>query len=227
VSRNGAPPPPLDDVALMQLADGELGEAEAAALEAALEGDPAAQTKLAALAEIGEGVRSHLELEADAVSARLDAMWSKVEAQIQRAPAQAAVPAGRATATAGKEPVPTTDSVPAPRRSARPEPDAGVWQRFTAWFDGSHLLTGALGAAAAAVLLLVLRQPREVIVERMVQGPAPPTVVQTAALEARAPEVEQLEVSGGTGTVFTIPDDEGQGATAIIWVTPDETEVPL
>jgi hypothetical protein len=100
------------------------------------------------------------------------------------------------------------------------------------WVDGhrGHLLTGALSAGAVAAIAFVVREP-----EVRVVTIAGPTVTVPAKPDGGAagggdpmvmvttpPEVESLEVSGGTGTVFTIEDEEGGSDTAVIWITPDD-----
>lgn len=66
------------DVELMEHADGER----------ALTGlDPAAREKVAAIGELGELVRGHLELSADAVPrARFEQIWDAVDKEIGKAP---------------------------------------------------------------------------------------------------------------------------------------------
>jgi hypothetical protein len=39
--------------------------------------------------------------------------------------------------------------------------------------------------------------------------------------------VVELDVVNGSGSVFTIPDENGKGGAAVIWVTFAETEGPL
>jgi hypothetical protein len=41
------------------------------------------------------------------------------------------------------------------------------------------------------------------------------------------PVVERLDVTGGSGTILTIPGDEGENPTTVIWVTRDDMEGPL
>ena len=48
----------------------------------------------------------------------------------------------------------------------------------------------------------------------------PPTIQLQSALAPSPPEVESLVVTGGTGTVFTVTDEDGE--TAVIWVEPDD-----
>jgi anti-sigma factor RsiW len=68
------------DLELMEHADGERDDAE---LAAALERDPDARAKLEAVQQIGELVRGHLELSADAVhDAKFAAMWRRIDGQL-------------------------------------------------------------------------------------------------------------------------------------------------
>ena len=68
------------DLELMEHADGELDDADVAAR---IERDPEARAKVDAVRQIGELVRGHLELSADAVhDARFAAMWRRVDDQL-------------------------------------------------------------------------------------------------------------------------------------------------
>jgi anti-sigma factor RsiW len=64
----------------MEHADGELADAE---LAARIERDPDACAKVQAIKQIGELVRGHLELSADAVhDAKFAAMWRRIDDQL-------------------------------------------------------------------------------------------------------------------------------------------------
>jgi anti-sigma factor RsiW len=68
------------DLELMEHADGENADADVAAR---IERDPDARAKVEAVKQIGELVRGHLELSADAVhDARFAAMWRRVDGQL-------------------------------------------------------------------------------------------------------------------------------------------------
>jgi hypothetical protein len=191
----------------MMLADGELDAAEASALERVAGAN--GTLKVAAVREVGDLVRGHLELAADDADDRLNGLWDLVERRLDRdeAPVEA-----KAKAAAVESP--------------------GVWSRFVRWIEGhrAHLLTGALSAGAVAALAFVLREePRVEIRTVQVEVPAKGGVDAGVAgggdpmvLVATPPEVESLEVNGGTGTVFTIEDEDGGTETAVIWVTPDD-----
>ncbi|NJO35006.1 MAG: hypothetical protein HC869_19715 [Rhodospirillales bacterium] len=53
-------------------------------------------------------------------------------------------------------------------------------------------------------------------------GDAVGTTALPATFVSAPPEVESLDVPNGTGTVLTMEDEDG--ATAIVWVTPDDAE---
>jgi hypothetical protein len=77
MSRSPSAPSDLD---LMEHADGEQDDAE---LTAELERDADARAKLEAIQQIGELVRGHLELSADAVQdAKFAAMWRRIDGQL-------------------------------------------------------------------------------------------------------------------------------------------------
>jgi hypothetical protein len=198
----------VTDPDLMMLADGELDAAAATALERAA--GPSGSVKVAAVREVGDLVRGHLELAADDAEDRLSGLWDLVERRLDHDPAAAAEAR--------------------PARAAAPEEAPGVWSRIVRWFDGhrAHLLTGALSAGAVAALAFVLREDPRVEI-RTVEVPVKQTNPVIAdggsdpmVLVATPPEVESLEVNGGTGTVFTIEDEDGGTETAVIWVTPDD-----
>jgi hypothetical protein len=166
------------DLELMEHADGELDDPE---LIAQIERDPDARTRLEAIQELGELVRGHLELSADAVhDARFAAMWCRIDERIA--------------------------------------PATSLWARISGWFDrhSGHIITGVVSAGAVAALAIVLR-------------PGNPTDLGTSgahAIEVRpvaqrtAPEIDSLDTPGGSSTVISLNDDDGNAA--VIWVTPDD-----
>jgi hypothetical protein len=71
------PPTSTSDLDVMEHADGEFDDAE---LSAQIERDPDAHARLEAILEIGELVRGHLELSADAAhDAKFAAMWRRID----------------------------------------------------------------------------------------------------------------------------------------------------
>jgi hypothetical protein len=75
------------DIELMQHADGQLSERVKRDLDERIDGDADAATKIESLHEIGEVVRGHLELSADAVpDARFVTMWKTIDGALDDAP---------------------------------------------------------------------------------------------------------------------------------------------
>jgi len=146
----------------------------------------------ASVHELGALVRGHLELAADEAEPRFADLWDLIERRLD----------------VDEEPV---------ERAA--EPAGSRWAAVRSWFSGhrSHLATGLISAGAVAALAFALRPaPTEREVVR-----APPAILQIdTALSASPPEVESLDVTGGSGTVFTITDEDGE--TAVIWVDLDD-----
>lgn len=192
------------DEELMLLHDGELSEREARAAEERAAASPEDHARLDALAEIGEVLRARMEMAVEEAGPALDGMWAKLERQLEpepeRPPARPARPAGEAEEEAGG---------------------------FLAWISAwrGYFVTGAVCAAAGALLALWLRAPKviERDVPRIVEVPAPREEAPSALAENKEAEVESLEVVGGTGTVFHIPGEKSDEApTTVIWVTRDE-----
>jgi hypothetical protein len=114
----------MKDAELMQRADGELEETQL---------DTGERAKVDAIGELGELVRGHLELSADAVpQKKFDALWREIDRAVDA------------------ESKPTVAPL-------------GFWRRIGRWFDRyrGHLITGAVSAGAVAALALVLRGPGE------------------------------------------------------------------
>lgn len=112
------------DIELMEHADGERDHAERLR-------EPGALDKVAAIGEVGELVRGHLELSADAVpAARFEQIWDRVDKE---------------TATTGRG------------RSTGFWWSVTSWfERYR-----GHVVTGVVSAGAVAALALVLRNPPE------------------------------------------------------------------
>lgn len=183
----------MKDADLMALADGELDEREMRDLEDRL--DAASRQKIDALGELGELVRGHLELSADAVpSKKFDALWREIDKGIEREKAPDTVEA-KAAAPAG-----------------------GFLRRLGRWFDQyrGHIITGMASAGAVAALALILRSPATE--QGGVKGKAP---VEQMPIVHRPAEIESLDTPGGTSTVFNLEDEDGD--TTVIWVTPEDT----
>jgi hypothetical protein len=179
----------------MQRADGELDDD--------ISFDSDARAKADALSELGELVRGHVELSAEAVpQKRFDAMWKEIDKAIERG----AESKSKTTTDSSSQPV----VVP-----------AGFWRRLGRWFDQyrGHLITGAVSAGAVAALALVLRGPGSGS-ETATSGTHGGGAAIVPAVY-RPTEIESLDTPGGTGAVFDLKDEDG--STTVIWVTPNDT----
>ncbi len=198
-----------DDIDLMQYLDGELEGDGASEVEAALGQSADGQVVARSLEQVGEVVRTHLELAADDADPRLERIWDRVERRIH------------ANGVAGE-----AAAAPAPK-AATGGIFAGIWR----WFEDhrGHVMTGAVTAAAVAVLVLVLRPPTERIVERpgaerIVKVPVEPKS-PIVPVKSEPAEVQELSVSEGDGYILTIPGDDGDNDTTVIWIDPDESKL--
>ncbi len=210
-----------DDLSLMQYLDGELTGDEAREIETQVEASEDDALKLAALRQIGESVRTHLELSADAAEPRLDALWSNIERRIE------ANGVTRHAAVRAADPV-VTRRATSPRATS---PDDGLIASLRRWWSEyrGHLFTSALTAGAVAALILVLRPPSQHTIIRTVEVPAaaPPTMVP-ASVTSTPPSVDYLDVTDGSGTVMTLErDKDDDTAATVIWVTRDKLEDPI
>jgi len=190
------------DEELMRWVDGELPRDEARPIERKLEGDAAeaveAKVKVQAMQQIGELVKARYQAAADEAQPRLDALWAHLEKQLDAEPA------------------------PAPARGrARAEESRGVWAAIRDWFDTyrSHVVTGGLCAAAAALAVLIARParivevPRETI--RVVQVPVEPN--GSDIVQVKAAEFENIETAEGSPDLIKIPaEQEGEAPTVIL-----------
>lgn len=178
----------MKDSEVMEIADGEA--------QADVELTGTARAKADAIGELGELVRGHHELAADAVpQKRFDAIWREID---------------KAIATKA-----TTEPEPTMVASAR---GRSFWRRWGRWFDRyrGHIITGAVSAGAVAALTLVLRGPSD---SGGGGGTAQPIIVTPAAY--RPTEIESLDTPGGSSSVWQVKDDDG--TSTVIWVTPEDT----
>jgi anti-sigma factor RsiW len=207
------------DLELMLYADGELPPDEERSVAAWIASHPDARSKVEAVRNMGEVVRTFLELETDAAEPRLDQAWGAIARRIH--------------ANGRVEPEADDAEPPATRRQktlARPE--AGLWAKIRGWFGEhrGHLVTGVVTAGAMAALMFMVG-PRDRLTERQLLGPTPVGGGTPAALESQSPEVEDLEVYEGSGTILTIePEGDDDSGAAVIWISNDEednTEDPI
>ena len=161
----------MKDIDLMEHADGEreleLGDA------------PEARAKVEAIEHLGEAVRGHLELAADAVpDARFAAMWREIDKQLEIA------------------------ATPTPAPSPSPSPSA--WGGLTRWLDRKlgYIITGVASAGAVAAVALVLHNT-DTSGPSSTSAPTAPTQLHAPA------EIESLEAPGGTATVMQMDDEDG------------------
>ena len=175
----------MNDAELMQRVDGEV------------EGDIDDRGKADAIGELGELVRGHLEMSADAVpDKRFDAMWREIDKAIDRE-------TEKKSATQPAQVAP------------------GFWRKVGRWFDHyrGHLITGAVSAGAVAALALILRPGGSPEAPIATGGHTGSSAIMPAIY--RPTEIEDLDTPGGTGTVFDLNDEDG--STTVIWVTPNDT----
>lgn len=203
------------DLDLMAHYDGELDAAEDAAITKAIADDAPSRAKLEALGQISEVVRTAVELEVDDVAERAGdpfaAMWSEIERQLCGDEAGVAVP---------------------PVEGAEP---TGIFGAIAAWFERyrSQIASGALAAAAAAVLVWFARPPDKTIEYVEVDSQAGNQAgtgagtaeVQPVALESTAPEIESLEVYDGSGVVLEVKGDGDEADSVVIWLSSSEDSV--
>ena len=199
------------DMDLMLYADGELSADETREVAARLADDAVARGKVESLRQVGEAVRTYVELETDRAEVEMPAfadMWQQIERRIQAN--------GRAP-----EPAPPV-RVEAPARRADRAPVAGWWASIRHWLEDhrGHVLTGAISAGAAVAVMLALGPRDEQVVERVRAGGV--TRGTPAVLRSQPPEVEDLEVYEGSGTILTIESEgEGDSGAAVIWISDD------
>ncbi|HUH05501.1 MAG TPA: hypothetical protein VML75_26075, partial [Kofleriaceae bacterium] len=183
------------------------------------------RTVLEALGQISETTRSHLELSADEAEPRFDAMWATIERRVT------------ANGKADELAAPATRS-----HRAQAEP-GGVLAALGRWFteQRGHLLTGTLAAGAAAAIMF-FALPRDGGDHRSEQAGARNPIVTTPVNNGATPcvptprvpavsqpaAVEELSVTGGTGYILTIPGEDGENDTTVIWIEPeDKLESPI
>ena len=180
--------------------DGELEAAEESAVAARMD-EPDTRAKAAAVRELGELVRGHVELATDEAEPKLSMMWSELAKRLDN------------------------ETASARSSTAVPVSAKGFWRAIGRWFERyrSYVLTSAVSAGAVAALTLVLRPAdpdggNGAVAGRgkTGTGPVAPTFVSAP------PEIESLDVPNGSGTVLTMEDEDG--GTAIVWVTPDDVE---
>jgi hypothetical protein len=173
----------LHDIDLMEHADGEADHGD-------LLRDPALRAKVEGVGELGELVRGHLELSADAVpAARFEQIWDVIDKAV--AQPEAAKPRG------------VWHSI-------------GAWfERYR-----GHVITGVVSAGAVAALALVLRGPSAdgTIATHGTGSPTltpvayRPTEIESLDTPGGDSTVFNLDDEDGPATVIWVtPDDTVEG----------------
>ena len=205
---------PPTDLELMLYADGELGADESRAVEAFLVDHPDARRKVDSLDQMGEMLRTYAELETDEAERAVPAfagLWDRVEGRIH------ANGSGR---TAGAE-------VEAAAIKAKPT-TLGVWASLRRWLGEhrGHMVTGLVGAGAACALMLALGPRQTIVQQRTVQvAGETPASSMPVVLQSEPPEIEDLEVYDGSGTILTMEaEGDDETSAAVIWISNDDEE---
>lgn len=187
---------PRNDEELMRWIDGEMSRDEARQFEQRAR-SPEEEAKVEALKELGDVVRARYDVAADDAEPKLKALWASIEGKLE---------------------------TPAGAKSTAITADSSMFGAMREWLSmhRGYLMTGALSAVAAALLVFILR-PAEV---REVPGPREiveipvPTEPAIVNVKARAIDIEELETAEGSPDVIRIPsDDEDQPPTLVVRVS--------
>ena len=206
-------------VDIMMFLDGELEGSEAKAVERYLAESDDASSVAASIGQVSELVRGSVDLDADAAEDRLAGLWAGIEKSID------------------SNGVSKDASAVAPVLSIQSKAEEKATQELvktSGWFGGwqSHLVIGAVAAAAAFLLMYTQRSDSEDTGPTVAETTDPGAASQGATLEPRIvpvalrsqePEVEELEVYEGSGVILTVPADaeSDEAATAVIWISSD------
>ena len=209
---------------LMAIADGKVPEAKLNAEQASI---------VEGVNTLGEGVRSYCELSTDSVATKLDAAWSQIEAHLVSADGSSAAKQKRTLE--GK-----SSGFPQQKESGWESKTTQTYPAWQRWWPGA--VAGAVVAAATLVFVYTARPFERVIVTNNPPAtsddwvaPSVPSIGNTGhnsnkpkasmvSLPHSPPEVENLEVYSGSGFILTIPGDSDEADTAVIWVTPEESQ---
>jgi len=183
----------------------------------------AEQETLAALEELREGVRTYVELKTDSLEPKFDGMWATIERRIE------------ANGHAAEE----AEAAPVPKVRKQSAQQDGMFARLKEWLgvNRGYVFTSAMTAAAVALVMFAIR-PTEVK-QKIVQVPGETKVVKvpvekivyvpkkTDQVTVVGPAaVDSLDVTEGTtGAVLRIPGEDGENATTVIWLSPEEDPI--
>lgn len=216
---------PLPDELLQRYLDGEISADERAAVEARLGEDAETRRRVEAGRELGSLVRAYSARaldEADAAGS-FEAMLEGIQDRIGREGTGASVGAVRARengAARGRN---------GDARALRGAGAAGAGR------GGRRMwaIAGAVAIAAAVVVFLIVRRPKHggEVAQPTKPSPSAPAPAP-APSESESPSPVEMAVAGvsneasiesidvpGTASIFTIPDETGDGATTVIWLS--------
>ncbi|MCC6994273.1 MAG: hypothetical protein IT370_06555 [Deltaproteobacteria bacterium] len=212
---------PLPDELVQRYLDGEVSADERVAVEARLGEDAETRRRVEAGRELGSRVRAYSAraLEEAEAAGSFEAMLEGIQARIGREGTGASVGAVRARENGAA-------------RSRSGDVHALRGAGATGGGRGGRRLwaiAGALAIAAAVVVFLIVRRPRR---GGEVAQPTKPSPSAPAPSVSESPSPVEMAVAGvsneasiesidvpGTASIFTIPDETGDGATTVIWLS--------
>ena len=214
---------PLPDELLQRYLDGEISAEERAAVEARLGEDAETRRRVEAGRELGSLVRAYSARALDEAEAAgsFEAMLEGIQDRIGREGTGASVGALRARengAARGRN-----GDVRALRGAGAGRGAAGAGR------GGRRMwaIAGAVAIAAAVVVFLIVRRPKQgsQVAQPTKPSPSAPTVSESpspvemaVAGVSNEASIESIDVPG-TASIFTIPDETGDGATTVIWLS--------
>lgn len=204
------------DVEIMMFLDGELAGEQAEVVARFLEASGEGADVAASIKQVSELVRGSVELEADAAEDKLNGLWSGIEKALDSNGVSKDAP------------------IVAPVISIQAKAEEKATEKLVenaGWFGGwqSHVAIGAFAAAAAFLLMYGQKtdtpEPSVASQTQAEQGagqPFQPKIVPVV-LRSQEPEVEELEVYGGSGVIMTVPADaeSDEAGSAVIWISSD------
>jgi hypothetical protein len=200
----------INDLDLMRYVDGDLDSEQERAVAKEIVADASARQVVEGIAELGEYVRTHLELEAERVPEQTFAsMWQRIERHIDASGAAEQLEGDGTQATTARE-------LPQQREPRGQVSRPSFWEHVRAY------LAGGAVAAAAVLLLVFLLRPFERVVEKPGTTDPRPIMV-TPAVQERPAEIESLEVFDGAGIILTVPSRKGENnSNEIVWISEEE-----
>lgn len=196
------------DDRLQQYFDGELGSADAHAIERELESDAELRAKLEGLAHLRTLLVSAAEEQGDQLDS--GAMWAAIEGRLGGTaegddpmfPVEEVSEPGRALGVIRGGKAPETKARTEPKPQTEPKP-----RRNVVWIGVAATL-----AIAAAVLLVVMK-PFDFAAsgggQQIAEAPPPGT------------EVEEVDFGYNTGAVFSVEGQEGE-RYAVVWISDEK-----